>query len=468
MSRRNFFLPLLALGMVVLFALILVQLLLLRYERGDVYPAYSTLRADPLGTRAFYEALEVTGRYKVNRGFSSLHRELEGRPDMLFYLGLSTYQIPFFTKDEIAELDDYVKNGGRVLITFVPEAPYTLDSDETKTADKKKPATPPKEDKNPSTKSSDGDSNSAEPQTQQEKYEREQQRKEYEDDDNSDDQKDQNPPEYHRSLAALWGFGWELHSNPENKKTGSDTSYASDDDATPPEVFAYRTIFSGVELNVPWKSALYFVRLERDWSPLYYAKGKPVMVRRHWGKGEIVLASDSYFISNEALRNDRCSLLLSFLAGWPGQLTFDESHLGTQEQEGIMALAEKFRLEGYLYGMIGVLMLFLWRNSVPLVPPRENDHRLPLGRTISGKDSRSGLVNLLRRNIPSSEILKVCLTEWKRGVTPRRPRLASQLAEMETIVTATTDHSDLIVQSYHDLSKLNAPGKNRETHATKS
>jgi hypothetical protein len=34
------------------------ELFELRFERGDVYPAYSSLRADPLGAMAFYESLE--------------------------------------------------------------------------------------------------------------------------------------------------------------------------------------------------------------------------------------------------------------------------------------------------------------------------------------------------------------------------------------------------------------------------
>ena len=62
--------------------------------------------------------------------------------------------------------------------------------------------------------------------------------------------------------------------------------------------------------------------------------------------------------------------MLSLVTGLPGRLLFDETHLGTEEKEGVMFLAEKFRLEGYLYGMLGVVLLFLWRNSVPLVPPR--------------------------------------------------------------------------------------------------
>ena len=54
MPRRSLLLQVLALAALVLFSYCLVRLLLLRYERGDVYPAYSTLRADPYGTRAFY------------------------------------------------------------------------------------------------------------------------------------------------------------------------------------------------------------------------------------------------------------------------------------------------------------------------------------------------------------------------------------------------------------------------------
>lgn len=210
------------------------------------------------------------------------------------------------------------------------------------------------------------------------------------------------------------------------------------------------------------------MRLEPDWTILYYAKDKPVMIRRHWGKGEIVVATDSYFISNEALRNDRRPRLLNLLAGWPGELLFDESHLGTQEQEGVMALAEKFRLEGFLYGALGVLLLFLWRNSSPLVPARAMEGHAPLGGTVSGKDSRSGLVNLLRRNIPPSEILKVCLAEWRRGVNSQRPDWRSRWSEMDAIVAATPAQAAQLVQSYNELSKITAPGKTRQTHATKS
>jgi hypothetical protein len=49
----------------VLLALLLIaflsgvgHLFVLRFQTGDVYPAYSSLRSDPLGARVFYESLE--------------------------------------------------------------------------------------------------------------------------------------------------------------------------------------------------------------------------------------------------------------------------------------------------------------------------------------------------------------------------------------------------------------------------
>ena len=50
------------------FAFGLVHLFRLRFAAGDVYPEYSSLRADPLGAMAFCESLErMPGLYP---GFS--------------------------------------------------------------------------------------------------------------------------------------------------------------------------------------------------------------------------------------------------------------------------------------------------------------------------------------------------------------------------------------------------------------
>ena len=221
-----------------------------------------------------------------------------------------------------------------------------------------------------------------------------------------------------------------------------------------------------MEPTVPWESAAYLVRLAPEFQVLYRAKDKPVMARRSWGKGEIIVATDSYFVSNEALRSDRKPALLALISGPAGTLVFDETHLGTEVQEGIMALVERFRLEGYLLGAIAVMLLFLWRNSVPLVPARRA--QVALGGTVSGKDSRSGLVNLLRRNIASRDILRASFTEWKRGITPTRTHLHAKMQEMEAALDAQPEKGAAqLVPLYHQLREINQPTPGAKSYGTK-
>jgi hypothetical protein len=482
MPRRNFLLPAAALLGLMLFFFLLIRLLLLRYERGDIYPPYSTLRADPLGARVYYEALASTRPNSVARGFISLRRELAAKPGTVFYLGLDSYDIMTFSTEEVAQLDAYVRNGGRVVLTFAPEDPTASSSAADKEAAEKKAKEKADEarkeeakpDNNPPEKApeTDSDQNSPEPQTQQEKYERDELQKEQDKDskDNAGKEKDDEPVQtYHRSLAALWGFGWDWQSEEEKEPAGQSADSSSNPDADKPEVLALRSSGGNLEPSVPWKSALYLVRLEPEWQDLYDAKTKPVLVRRAWGKGEIIVATDSYLISNEALRNNRRPALLSFLAGPSGPLLFDETHLGTQEQEGVMVLAKRFQLEGYLYGMFGVVLLFLWHNRVPLVPPRPARGQALLGGAVSGKDSHSGLVNLLRRNIAARDILKTSLGEWKRNVTPARRHLYGKMSEMESVLAAAASADpDRVIASYRQLHEINTAGRSKGKYATKS
>jgi len=226
---------------VALFSFILIRLLLLRYERGDIYREGSTFRSDPLGMRVFYESLEGTGRYQVSRGFVSLHREIAEKPGTLFFLGLSSYDIPTLTPQEIVDLDTYVKNGGRVIITLSPSSPGGRSSMRIKTRRRKKEErrgknkeaeakaeakakAETKENKDAKSKPpaiAEIDDAPLGPQTQQEKYEREELRKERDADLKRGPKLQQEKPvrKYKRSVAAIWGFGWDRHHAEEEKKS---------------------------------------------------------------------------------------------------------------------------------------------------------------------------------------------------------------------------------------------------------
>ena len=56
------------------FAFGIVQLFKLRFEVGDIYPAYSSLRSDPLGVMAFYESLGNLKGISVRRDHQNARR----------------------------------------------------------------------------------------------------------------------------------------------------------------------------------------------------------------------------------------------------------------------------------------------------------------------------------------------------------------------------------------------------------
>src|SRR4051794_25153038 len=65
-----------------------MEIVQLRTEQGDVFPPYSTYRADPLGTRALYESFDQLKELRVSRNFAPLDK-LRNPQGTLFFLGLS-------------------------------------------------------------------------------------------------------------------------------------------------------------------------------------------------------------------------------------------------------------------------------------------------------------------------------------------------------------------------------------------
>lgn len=69
------------------FVFLMFQIQLLTSGTGSLYPAYSSLRSDPLGTKALYDALSETGEYQVSRSFKPLENRL-GTKATVLHLGM--------------------------------------------------------------------------------------------------------------------------------------------------------------------------------------------------------------------------------------------------------------------------------------------------------------------------------------------------------------------------------------------
>jgi hypothetical protein len=61
----------------------------LRLEGGDIYPVYSSYRADPLGTRLFHDALAELPQVSVRRNTRSMDRMEVDRQTVVLMLGLN-------------------------------------------------------------------------------------------------------------------------------------------------------------------------------------------------------------------------------------------------------------------------------------------------------------------------------------------------------------------------------------------
>ena len=99
---KRYFPLILLLGCAAAFTFGLVRLFQLRFEVGDVYPAYSSLRSDPLGTMAFYESLGRVPGFSARRDFSTPNRLPEEPHTVYLQLAASRYEWDWVPADCLA------------------------------------------------------------------------------------------------------------------------------------------------------------------------------------------------------------------------------------------------------------------------------------------------------------------------------------------------------------------------------
>jgi len=381
------------------FAFGVVWLFELRFEAGDVYPPYSSLRSDPLGAMALYESLENMPGLTVQRDFSSSN-ELPETPNTAYLqLGGRADEWKSLPNDLYREIAAFVSRGGRLVIAFYPEThePFNFP-----------PALPGKTDakKSDSKKDDAKKSSPDKPEAKDKKTP------------NTGDEEDDTT-----TLKDKWGvtFGFVALANPGNSQT--------------PDTVAN---VSGLPLpaTLDWHSGMVFSDLDKSWKTIYARGPDAVVIARQFGPGSVVMVADSYFFSNEALRKDRHTDLLAWLIGPNKQVMFDEAHFGIVESPGVMALVRQYHLVGLVAGLFLLAVLFVWKNISSLVPPAVG---VPVAGDVLGKDAASGFVNLLRRNIPAQDVLGVCVTEWKKSSAGARP--SAKLAEIQSVLEAENSRS---------------------------
>jgi hypothetical protein len=425
----------------------IVELLRLRFAVGDVYPPYSSLRSDPLGAKAFHDSLAGLGGVTVRRHYRDAHKLAAGGEATLFFLGTSvgaTRRVPLA---EVRALEQFMFGGGRVVVAFSPlnTQPWA----DRREAERKKKETGKKR-TDPETPGPDKESEKRSESAGEDVKEQAREKKR---------RADRLDPDTEDAYVGRWENlheRWGVRFNYEALRLDRDTG-----------------IYEGVPVRrqtdaallpetAGWHSALYFTELKGEWRPVYVrAEAKPVVIERRFGRGSLVLASDSYLFSNEALRNERQPALLAWFTGPAGSVVFDEHHLGVKEQPGVASLMRKYRLHGVVGGFLLLALLFVWKNATSLVPPRDDDAPVLATDQVEGRDAASGFVNLLRRGIGGGDIAGVCFEEWKRA-RAGDGRWADKTARMQAVLDGEklrSKREQNPVAVYHELSRIVAERK---------
>lgn len=191
---------------------------------------------------------------------------------------------------------------------------------------------------------------------------------------------------------------------------------------------------------VPWHSLAVFdlsPEAARSWHTRYTLGGRPVMIETRFGKGSIVLASDCYFLSNEAMAQDRQAALVASLAGGKRSVVFDENVHGLRERRNTAWLLQRYRLGGVVAVVVLLVLLGLWRDSRPLLP-RSGGTGAAADGARTGLRAEDGLVSLLRGHLPAAALPRHLFEAWrqssgKAGSAEIRREMESFLASAETL-----------------------------------
>ena len=421
--------PLLLLLLVLLavFGLGIGRLFQLRFEAGDVYPPYSSLRADPLGTKALFESLAMLRGITAQRFFEPLDKLHEGRRTTLFVFGARAFDMDYSTEDEYKKLEQFMFDGGRIVVSFAPVNTKPWATRRAQAKEEKKTG-----DKAPSKKEQKSDEPDEEESMPRKKKPP------------ADDEENW-PGTKLISLKERWNVGFNYEDLPKD----SDGVYHS------------LSVRKEVDLDLPasvvWHTALYFEQPGPHWKVIY-ARGKhPVLIERRFGSGSLVFSADSYFVSNEALRKERHPKLLTWLAGRNATVLFDETHLGVLEEPGVAALVRKYRLHGLVIGLALLAGLFVWKNTSSFVPPYDEEMVETRNDAVAGRDSAAGFVNLLRRSIAAEDVLSVCFAEWKKARAHGRADLNARTERMAGVIAeeqAKSERERNPVESYRRLTRM--------------
>lgn len=386
-----------------------IGLFQMRFDQGDIFPAYSSLRADPLGLSVLYESWSGLPGHSVRQDFTATLKDDQGKGKALLLLGTDLASLRFSNREESDTFKRFLETGGVVLLGQAahPTGRGNEEKDGESNPEKRPTQSKkPSDSVDPTQESKDGEKSipirkgvrDAVPAMRNGQGQR---------------------------LVDLLNF--QVNDRPLAIDEKDRTVFVPATNSSSSHPLPPLTVHSGFYLQSPTNA----------WRPLYLARGLPVVMERAVGRGRIVVLTESYWLSNEAMQQDRNSAFVAYLLGGVTDLILDESHLGIVSNPGISELIRKYGLHGLVMSLILLAVLFIWRNSTSLVPPFIHDASEGPGRWVAGRDSGAAFANLLRRSVSASDLISVCVASWSETKS-LSGQSSSSVQEVEAILKGGT------------------------------
>jgi hypothetical protein len=218
--------------------------------------------------------------------------------------------------------------------------------------------------------------------------------------------------------------GWEIRTESRQGSPPSGPAWAVPTGSVMPDASERMYLAS----DSPW------LKIDPQWTPLYAgpedavegpsvdatANGEPhghvYMAKRPVGKGELIVASQDSFLLNETVKTHVNPVLLDFLAGGHSTIWVDETLHGLQQDEGVLWLVRRYRLQSALLLFWATLLALLWSMSGDLVRRPERDYSVEILRR--GEHAGVAAQRLLRRSLTNDQVVAECWEQFRRRSVP--------------------------------------------------
>ena len=209
-----------------------------------------------------------------------------------------------------------------------------------------------------------------------------------------------------------------------------------------------------VGTDAPW------LQTDADWIALYSgvvggvdAQADPstrvYMAMRRAGNGELIAASQESFLLNETIKTHPNPVLLDFLAGGRPAIWVDETLHGMRQDQGVLWLVQRYRLQTALLLFWATLLGLLWSMSGDLVRRPAHNPSLQVVRLgeVAGVASR----RLLERSIAKERVVAECWEQFRRSWPQDAQAISADPLWGPRLRTALTQAP---VAGYKELSQL--------------